>query len=190
MEFVAVLIVAALVFGLCYLIDKGFTKLFRSQQQHMSGTAVRLSKKYASIGLILVVLGLAAVFTGLEQEKILLVGGTLLILVGIGLVVYYMTFGVFYDNDSFILTTFGKKSKTYRYSDIQSQQLYNNYGSILIELHLSDGRSVQLQSGMDGAYTFLDKAFMAWLRQTGRRQEDCPFYDPDNSCWFPPVEDK
>ena len=27
-----------------------------------------------------------------------------------------------------------------------------------------------------------------WLEQTGRRQEDCGFYDPANSCWFPPVE--
>lgn len=190
MEYIAVLIVAAMVFGICYLVDKGFTKLFRSQQQHMSGTAVRLNKKYGSIGLILVVLGIAAVFAGLEQEVILIAGGCLLIVVGIGLVVYYMTFGVFYDDDGFILTTFGKKSTTYRYSDICCQQLYNNYGSILIELHLSDGRSVQLQSGMSGVYTFMDKAFWAWLRQTGRQQEDCPFYDPDNSCWFPPVEEK
>ena len=191
MEFVAVIVIAALVFGVCYLVDKGFTKLFRSQQQHMSGTAVRLNKRYATIGLIMTVLGLSAVFTGLDQQQelILIIGGALLIVVGIGLIVYYMTFGVFYDDDSFILTPFGKKSQTYRYSDIQSQQLYNNYGSTLIELHLSDGRSVQLQASMEGVYTFMDKAFMAWLRQTGKKQEDCPFYDPDNSCWFPKVED-
>ena len=25
----------------------------------------------------------------------------------------------------------------------------------------------------------------AWLAQTGKKKEDCPYYDPDNSCWFP-----
>ena len=46
MEYLAVIIFAALVFGLCFLVDKGFTKLFRNQAQHHSGQAVRLNKKY------------------------------------------------------------------------------------------------------------------------------------------------
>ena len=188
MEYLAVILVAVLVFGACYLIDKGFTRLFRSQAQHKSGKAVRLSKKYGSIGLILAVLGIGAVFAGLPESWLLMVGGCFIILVGAGLVVYYMTFGVFYDQDSFILTTFGKRSTTYYYRDITNQQLYNSYGSVVIELYMKDGRTVQLQSGMTGVYDFLDHAFSAWLRQTGRRQEDCPFYDPQNSCWFPPVE--
>ena len=58
----------------------------------------------------------------------------------------------------------------------------------LIELYLSDGRAVQVQGTMEGAYAFMDHAFSAWLKQTGRTREDCPFYDPQNSCWFPPVE--
>ena len=188
MEYAAVLIIAALVFGACYLIDRVFQKVFRNQQEHRSGLAVRLNKKYGSVGLIVAVLGLGAVFTGLTRGWVLSVGGGLLILVGIGLVTYYMTFGVFYDKETFVLTTFGKRSTTYAYKDIKAQQLYNSYGNILIELHMMDGRSVQLQAGMTGVYDFLDHAFFAWLRQTGRKQEDCGFYDPHNSCWFPPVE--
>mgnify|MGYP003303651866 CR=1 FL=1 len=34
MEYLAVIIVAAVVFGLCFLVDKAFVKLFRSQAQH------------------------------------------------------------------------------------------------------------------------------------------------------------
>lgn len=188
MEILGVILVCTVVFGVCFLIDKGFTKLFRSQQQHKSGKSVRLNKKYGAIGLIVAVLGVAALFSGLNNGALLIAGGCLLILVGIGLVVYYMTFGVFYDDDSFILTTFAKPSTTYHYRDIVAQQLYNSYGNILIELHLMDGRTVQLQAGMEGVYPFLDHAFSAWLRQTGKRQEDCPYYDPANSCWFPPVE--
>ena len=189
MEYIGVLVVAALVFLLCFAIDKGFTKLFRSQAQHRSGLAVRLNKKYGAFGLILFALGLATLFSGLSKGLLMIAAGLLIILVGVGLVVYYMTFGVFYDNDGFVLTTFGKKSKFYRYADIQSQQLYNSYGNILIELYLTDGRSVQLQAGLTGVYPFMDKAFAAWCTQKGIDPESCSFHDPENSCWFPNVED-
>ena len=175
---------------LCWLVDKGFEKLFRSRPQHVSGKSVRLNKYYGVGGLLLTVLGISAVFSGVKNDTaLLLYGGILLILVGIALIVYYMTFGVFYDKDSFLLTTFGKKSTTYRYADIQQQQLYRNQGgSVLIELYLRDGRSVQLQSTMKDVYAFMDTAFEGWCHQRGVQKEDCAFYDPDNSCWFPSVE--
>ena len=119
-----------------------------------------------------------------------MIGGTIVILMGIGLIMYYMTFGIFYDADSFILTTRKGKSKTYRFSDITAQQLYIvQGGSILIELHLKAGNSVSLQSVMEGVYPFLDHAFAAWCRQTGRDPESCDFHEPADSCWFPPVEE-
>lgn len=188
MEWIAVVIVAALIFGLCFLVDKAFTKLFRNQQQHHSGLAVRLSKRYASIGLLVFVLGLSGLFAGLYDGWVLSVISAILMLGGIALVVYYLTFGIYYDEESFLVSTFGKKSGAYPYKDICSQQLYQVYGKIVIELYLKGGRTVQLQAGMEGVYPFLDKAFAKWLEQTGRKQEDCPFYDPQNSCWFPPME--
>lgn len=189
MEYIAVFLVAAAAFGVCFLVDKGFTKLFRSQSQHHSGKAVRLNKRYGSIGLILAVFGIGAMIYGVAGEWILIAGGALVLAVGIGLTVYYMTFGIFYDAESFILTTFGKRSTTYEYKDIQGQQLYISAGNVVvIELYMTDGRTCQIQSVMPGAYEFLDQAFEAWLRQTGRKKEDCAFYDPDNSCWFPTME--
>ena len=189
MEFLIVLVVAALVFGVCFLVDKGFTRLFRSQQQHKSGKAVRLSKHYGSVGLIVAVLGVAALFMGLSEPWLMIAAGCLLIAVGIGLVTYYMTFGVYYDTETFLVTGFAQKSTVYRYENICCQQLYNSSGNIVIELHMTDGKAVQLQSAMDGVYPFLDHAFDAWLRQTGRARQECSFHDPANSCWFPPVED-
>ena len=191
MEYIAVIILGAAVFGLCFLVDKGFTKLFRSQAQHRSGLAVRLNKRYGSFGLILAVLGVAAVFMGINNpgEWILIAGGCLVIVIGIGLTVYYMTFGVFYNEDSFIYTTFGKASKTYFYKDIKAQKLYNNQGHTLIELQLNDGNVIHLQSNMTGVYPFMDHAFEVWCQQNGYKKEDCGFHSPENSCWFPPVED-
>lgn len=189
MEFIILILVAALVFGVCFLVDKGFKRVFRNQQQHHSGLAVRLSKRYGSIGLLVAVLGLVGLFYGLTDGALMIVCGTILIVAGIALVAYYMTFGVFYDEDAFVYTSFGKKSITYQYSQIKAQQLYSSYGTIVIELQMTDGRAVSLQAGMDGVYPFLDKAFSRWLVQTGRTEADCPFHDPQNSCWFPSVED-
>lgn len=186
---IVVLVIAGTLL-LCWLVDKGFEKIFRNKPQHVSGKSVRLNKYYGVGGLLLTVLGISSLFSGINGETALLIyGGILILLVGIALIVYYMTFGVFYDNTGFVLTTFGKRSKTYRYADIQSQQLYKNQGgSTLIELYLRDGRSLQLQSTMKDAYDFLDTAFAGWCQQRGVQPEDCAFHDPDNSCWFPGVE--
>ena len=190
MQYLAVLLIAALVFGVCYLFDKGFEKLFRSQAQHYSGLSVRLNKRYAAFGAILITLGVAAFFTGMESGLVLKVGGILVVLMGAALVVYYATFGIFYDEDSFILTTFGKRSNTYSYREIKGQKLYIiQGGSVVVELHMNDGRSVSLQSAMVGAYPFLDHAFAAWCRQTNRNPEACDFHDTANHLWFPTVED-
>lgn len=190
MQWIVIIILAAVTLGICYLVDKGFTRLFRSKPQHASGKAVRLQNHYCSGGVILCVLGVAAVFTGLADSLVLIIGGIFLVIVGICLIVFYVSFGIFYDEDSFILTSFGKGSRTYAYKEIRTQQLYNSYGNItIIELHMEDGSAVQVYSTMKGAYAFMDEAFAGYLRQTGKSRDDCPFYDPGNSCWFPNTEE-
>ena len=108
------LVVAVVTFGLCFLVDKGYNKTFRGKPQHKTGLSVRLNKRYALFGVILTLLGILAVVSGTTNGLVLVAGGVIILLVGIGLLVYYMTFGIFYDADSFILTTFGNKSVTYR----------------------------------------------------------------------------
>ena len=189
MGIVIVLVIAALTFGICYLFDKGYTNTFRNKIQHHSGLAVRLNKRYAIFGLILTVLGILAVCSGIGGDTVLLVGGIAVLLIGLGLITYYLTFGIFYDADTFLYTSFGKKSVEYRFGDILTQQLYVvQGGGIIIELHLKDGKAVSLQSAMEGTYPFLDHAFSAWCRQTGRDPESCDFHDPSQSLWFPAEE--
>lgn len=189
MEFIAVAIIAALVFGVCYLVDKGFTRVFRGQQQHRSGTAVRLNKRYGSIGLIVAVLGIACLFAAPSQGAILWIAGPILVLGGAAFVAWYLSFGVFYDAEAFLVTNLFKKARRYNYDQIKAQQLYTASGNVIIELHLTDGTTVQLQGNMDGTYSFMDFAFHRWLDTTGRFKSDCTFYAPDQSCWFPPVEE-
>ena len=190
MDFIIIILIMAVTFGVCFLIDKGFHKLFRNKPQHMSGQAVRVNKRLTAAGVILIVLGIAAIFAGGTKIWYLTAGGALIEVVGIALVVYYLTFGIYYDDKSFVLTRFGRKSITYQFGDITGQRLYTGYGNVMVDLQMKDGSDFQIQSSMSGVYPFMDTAFNGWLQQTGRKKEDCDFYDPDNSCWFPVSEDK
>lgn len=190
MELIAILLVAALIFGICYLVDKAFAKAFRSKAQHRSGMAVRASKRYGLFGVILTVLGIMAVITGITDGKVLLIGGSVVLVVGICLAVYYLSFGIFYDGESFLYSRFGKKDIVYYYKDIKGQKLYMiQGGSTMVELHMADGSAVSLLTTMDGVFPFLDTAFAAWCMQTGRDPQNCDFHDPSKSLWFPTMED-
>ena len=190
MTFFLILLIASAVFGLCFAVDKAFAKLFRSKAQHRSGMAVRANKRYGLFGVILSVLGVMAICVGISDGSVLLWGGVIVLLMGICLAVYYLSFGVFYDGETFLLSRFGKKDITYRFDQIQGQKLYLvQGGNVIIELHMTDGNTVSLQSTMDGVYPFLDTAFAAWCMQTGRDPQSCDFHDPSRSLWFPTVEE-
>ena len=190
MDFFVILVVAAAVFGICYLVDKSFAKAFRSKAQHRSGKAVRANKRYGVFGVILTVLGIMAICVGITDGMVLLLGGIIVALMGIALAVHYLSFGIFYDADSFLVSSFGKKSVTHYYKDIREQKLYLvQGGNVIVELYMTDGTAVSLQSAMDGVYPFLDTAFARWCVQTGTDPESCSFHDPGNHWWFPHEEE-
>ena len=190
MQAIVILIIAALVFLICRVVDKLFSKLFRSKAQHRSGMAIRASKRYGIFGVMFSVLGILGIITGITGEKVLTWAGLVVLLMGIALAVHYLSFGIFYDGESFLLCRFGRKSQEHRYDEIVSQKLYVlTGGSTVIELTLKDGSTVSVQSTMDGVYPFMDTAFAGWCMETGRKMEDCPFYDPSKSWWFPHEEE-
>ena len=190
MQVIVILLLAAIIFGICRLVDMAFTKLFRSKAQHRSGLAVRASKRYGIFGVMFSVLGILGIITGITGEKVLTWAGLVVLLMGIALAVHYLSFGIFYDGESFLLCRFGRKSQEHRYDEIVSQKLYVlTGGSTVIELTLKDGSTVSVQSTMDGVYPFMDTAFAGWCMETGRKMEDCDFYDPSKSWWFPHEEE-
>lgn len=190
MQFTLWLLVAAAVFGLCYGVDRAFQKLFRNKAQHLSGLAVRVSKRYGLFGVILSALGIASVFAVESQGKIMLYGGIAVLAMGAAMVVYYLGSGIFYDDDSFRVCAVGRKDQVYRYNQIRSQQLYVlTGGSLIVELSMTDGKTVSVVTTMDGAESFLDAAFDGWCRQRGVRPEECAFHDKEKSWWFPHKEE-
>lgn len=189
MTFLYLMITAAMVFGVCYGVDRLFQKLFRSKAEHMSGLAVRVNKRYGLFGVILMILGVLAFFGVEAQGKIMIFGGVFVLLLGASLTVYYLGSGVFYDGETFLVSALGKKDRRYQFGQIVSQRLYViTGGGVVIELEMDDGKTVSLQSGMDGVYPFMDTAFAAWSQQKGIAMQDCDFYDPAKSWWFPHEE--
>lgn len=187
----AYLMIALATFAAMYGLDKLFTKLFRSQAQHHSGTAVRLKKGYGVAAVLLCVLGVLSLMQYLlEKDILMLICTPVLLAMGGGLGAYYLSHGIFYDDDTFLFTTLGKKGVTYRYADITGQKLYVlQGGSYLVELYMADKTTVSIQTSMPGAYDFLDKACHARFRQLGVNSFECDWFDEGQSCWFPPVED-
>ena len=190
MEFVFTALLMAAVFGICFLVDKGFTKLFRSRPQHMSGRSVRPSKRYGSIGLIVGLLGIGGVIGGIvDGSTALTVCGVLLILTGVGLVAYYISTGIFYDDESFLSASLGKKERTYRYREILHQKLYVvQGGQYIVELHMADGTAVMVQTQMEGYREFLNHAARQWRKNQGEDIQE-KYLDPDQFIWFPSEED-
>ena len=190
MNIITVLLIAALVFGFCRVVDLLFNSAFRSKAQHRSGLAVRVNKRYGVFGVGLSVLGILAVCVGVSGGKALIIGGVVVLLMGLCLAVYYLTHGIFYDGETFLVSSFRKDDRIYHYRDIREQKLYLvQGGNVIIELYLADGTSVSLQSSMDGVYLFLDTAFAGWCLQKGIDPQACDFHDPSKSWWFPHEED-
>ncbi len=183
--------VIAATFGVMFLLDMGFQKFFRKEHQYHTGLAIHLNKRYLVAGILITALGVA-MFGQLANgfRWILVLAAVILEIMGIGLLIYYNTFGVFYDEDTFIYRSFGHRPETYRYEDIKSQQLFTTSGGIMVELDLSDGRTMSLHQNMDGMYAFLDKASLARFRQLGIENSTCKWFDKSNSCWFPPREEQ
>ena len=183
------LFLAALVFGVCFLLDRGFVRLFRNQQQHKSGLAVKHGKRTATLGIFLTMLGIAGVLGGLSSGTAMLVMSIVMVLLGVGLIVYYLSFGIYYDGETFLVSAFGKQNRTYRYGDIQEQRRFVvQGGSMIVELHMACGTVVTVQTNMDGALPFLDYAFARWCEQKGIDPDSCDFHDPSICRWFPEEE--
>lgn len=189
MKYLWVVILALLTFGACFGLDKLFSKVFRASRQHRGGLKVTLRKRVAVFGLLMLLLGLVCLLFYWGSPTVVFWSGWILLFMGICMLVYYLSFGVYYDEEGFVYSRFGKKSKLYTYDQILTQQLYNSQGSVLVELQLSDGSTVPVQDSMEGGFAFLDYAFARWLAAKGLTGEDCPFHKPEKCCWFAPQQE-
>ena len=125
MKYLFLLGFCAVIFLLCFLIDKLIQKLFPKHKLEKSKTVVRPPRKSAVFGVLLLVFPLMALLFWMPEE-----GDTLLticcvgaMLMGAFLLVTYFSVSIYYGEDGFLYKTLRGGKKEYRYKDIRDQSL-------------------------------------------------------------------
>ena len=177
MFYVYIALFCAVIFGLCYLVDR---LLSRGRSKTAPERTVRQPRRAFVIG---VVLAVAGVFIALFVPGLLGVGGGILIaLLGAVLVLSFFSFTIEYDGEGFTCRTL-RGSKRYQYSQITGEQALATRGGIHVMLYVA-GDGVELSEAMQGARAFLSHAYYARCRQKGIAPEDCPPPAPEALVWF------
>ena len=182
MGFWFVVIVCAVVFALCFLVD-GLAKKLRGKAR-ADERAVRMPKRSVSIGMLLIVFALCAVLFWVPQEVLWLrVGCFVVAAMGVVLIVQYLSFSVRYDEGGFTVAQFARPKRTFRYADIRAQRSLMTRSGIHATL-LTQDDSVSLTSAMEGADVFLRFAFGKWCAEKGIDPESIE-NNPQMMTYFP-----
>ena len=117
MKYVLLLGFCAVIFLICFLVDKLIQKLFPKHELEKSKTVVRPPRKSAVFGVLLLVFPLMALLFWMPEE-----GDTLLticcvgaMLMGAFLLVTYFSVSIYYGEDGFLYKTLRGGKKEYRY---------------------------------------------------------------------------
>lgn len=189
MKYVFLILLCAFVFLICFLIDLLIKKLFPKDRLESSKQCVRLPRREAIFGVILVFAAIVVFVRFLPQkmDALLLIGAIVALLLGALLLVSYCSFAIYYDDETFLYRNFRHKKTVYHYSQIRGQRSLQTRSGINTELFVG-GESLQLYSAMQGLDAFLNKAFFRWCAVKGidpDSVENNPpmltyFPDPDN----------
>ena len=120
-KYVFVLIVCAVVFLVCFLIDSLLKLLFPKSRLEKSKQVVRPPRRSAVIGVILTFAG-AAMLVKLLPEKgdlLFILGSIVAVIFGVILLCTYFSFVIYYDDEGFLYKAWGHGKQEFRYSQIR-----------------------------------------------------------------------
>lgn len=168
MKYLLVLIICAVVFLVCFLIDLLCKALFPKSKLEKSKTVVRPPRRSAIFGIILSFLGAAVLVRCLPQgeDVLLLIGAAVALVLGIILLVTYFSVVIYFDDEGFLYKARGKGKQTFRYSQIKGQRSLMTRGGINTILFVGD-EEINLYSAMQNVNAFLSKAFFKWCEERG-----------------------
>ena len=188
-KYIFVLIVCAVVFLICFLIDTLFKVIFPKSKLEKSKQVVHLPRRQAIFGIILTFAAIVVFVRFLPQKMdvLLLIGAVVALLLGTLLLVSYCSFAIYYDEETFLYRNFRHKKTLYHYSQIRGQRSLQTRSGINTELFVGE-ESLQLYSAMQGLDAFLNKAFFRWCAVKGIDPDSIEnnppmltyFPDPDN----------
>lgn len=187
MQYIAPLILCALVFSLCRIVDLLVKKLFPKKPQQLSGKAVRLPRYSSILGIGLTFLSFVALlFYWGEFSTVVRIACLLTLALGVFLLVQYLSFAVYYDEDGFVYKSLGRRAKPYAYGDIRGQKSILSRSGVVSSLYVGEDE-LQLTSSMKGLNEFLKFAFRRWCEETGTDPEIVE-NNPQYLTYFPELQ--
>lgn len=182
MQYVYLLGFMAVIFGVCWSVDMLCKRLWPKHP----GKTVRLPKRTAVFGILLLVLGIAVVFLAWETDSVYFRFGSFLVpAIGLLLAVQYLSFSISYDAEGFVYRSLGKKPMKSAYADILGQKSVIARSGVNSVLYTKNGE-VPIYSAQEGVQDFLKTAFAAWCQATGTDPEAVE-NNPRYLTYFPPI---
>lgn len=188
--YILMLIVCALVFLVCFLIDTLLKVIFPKSKLEKSKQAVRPPRRSAVIGVILAFLGLAVVvrIAPKEHDTLLLIGAIGAMVIGAVLLCTYFSVVIYYDDEGFLYKAWGHGKQEFRYSQIKGQRSLLTRGGVNTILFVGDAE-INLYGAMQNLNAFLSKAFFKWCQVKGI-DPDSVENNPRMATYFPDPDDK
>ena len=184
-KYVFVLIVCAVVFLVCFLIDSLLKLLFPKSRLEKSKQVVRPPRRSAVIGVILTFAG-AAMLVKLLPEKgdvLFIIGSIVAVIFGVILLCTYFSFVIYYDDEGFLYKAWGHGKQEFRYSQIRGQRSLLTRGGVNTILFVGE-EEINLYSAMQNLNAFLSKAFFKWCAAKGI-DPDSVENNPRMATYFP-----
>ena len=184
-KYVFVLIVCAVVFLVCFLIDSLLKLLFPKSRLEKSKQVVRPPRRSAVIGVILTFAG-AAMLVKLLPEKgdlLFILGSIVAVIFGVILLCTYFSFVIYYDDEGFLYKAWGHGKQEFRYSQIRGQRSLLTRGGVNTILFVGK-EEINLYSAMQNLNAFLRKAFFKWCAAKGI-DPDSVENNPRMATYFP-----
>lgn len=185
MIYVLIGIIMALVFALCFAVDKLWQHFSKRASLGIGESKVRLSRSNVLFGVLLSVGGLVfLLFFAGQLGNIFYFFGAVILLMGLYLLLNYYSTGIDYHEAGFVYRRPGHRSQTFTYDQILGERAFINRAGINVMLYVGD-EEVNLYSSMQGTQAFLQTAFLGWCASRGIAPEDAQAPNPGNMVWFP-----
>ena len=124
MKYVFLAVICAVVFLVCFLIDTLFKRIFPKTDLEKSRQVVRLPRRSAIFGVLLLFFPLLVVLFFMPEggDTLIAIGCAVSAILGVILLVSYFSFAIWYDDETFLYKDFRHKKTLYHYSQIKGQR--------------------------------------------------------------------
>lgn len=185
MKYVILVIYAALIFGLCFVVDKVTGWIIRRCQER---DTVKPPLRYPVLTCVLLAAAAGLVVYAIHVRKLqYLLGTGVFLAVAVYALVYYRSTEITYNKTSFVFHR-GKQKARFHFADIVGQRADVTRKTKCLVLCIGDDQVV-VYSNMQGYRRFLTQAYESWCQAKGLDPAAQPWHDPADTRWFPDMPD-